>query len=87
MFSGVSKSGSPRAKSRTSTPSAFSRLASAAIARVADGAIRFERSASVRAIATSEAYRTRRGQSKERSGTTAYQPIMRPDHEMHLSRR
>src|SRR4051794_30326436 len=51
MLAGVSKSGSPRAKSNTSTPSDFSRLASAAIARVAEGAIRLERSARLRAIA------------------------------------
>ena len=39
MWAGVPKSGSPRAKSRTSRPCAFNRLASAPIASVAEGAI------------------------------------------------
>ena len=43
MFAGVSKSGSPSAKSRTSIPFAFNRLASAPIASVAEGAIKPER--------------------------------------------
>src|SRR5277367_829177 len=43
MFSGVLKSGSPSAKSRTSIPFDFSFLASAPIASVADGAIKLER--------------------------------------------
>src|SRR5487761_2581251 len=65
MFAGVAKSGSPSAKSRTSTPSALRRLASAAIANVAEGAIKFDRSASFRAIAT-----TLRGNGKQGSAPT-----------------
>ena len=45
MLLGVVKSGSPSAKSRTSIPFAFNRLASAPIARVAEGAIKPARSA------------------------------------------
>ena len=69
MFSGVSKSGSPRAKSRTSTPSAFSRFASAAIARVAEGAINLERAASangmIRPFSASRLFRSRRNSIAE----------------------
>src|SRR5512142_212972 len=50
MFSGVGKSGSPSAKSSTLTPCDFNRFASAAIAMVADGAIKLDLSASVRGI-------------------------------------
>ena len=50
MLAGVLKSGSPSAKSRICRPWAFNFLASAAIAKVAEGSIKLARSASERGI-------------------------------------